>query len=468
VYIFSIVFPTHGVPMRQLVTVPVLITLLVIAMLSTTVAGQPAPVDKAALAAEVKAEFVHTWNAYKTYAWGHDGLRPLSKIPFDWYSTPLYLGPLEALDTMILMGMQSEADSTREFIVRNLSFDKDIFVKVFEINIRVVGSLLANYQLTGDERLLTLAKDLADRLIPAFKSPTGIPYAEVNLKTGAVRGTKTNPGEAGTLLVEFGTLSMLTHNSAYYNYAKNAYLKVFEARSAIGLVGEQLDCETGEWLKTDSHLSACIDSYYEYMVKCALLFDDEDCKIMWRESYMAINNYLLDSTTRGVWYGHADMNTGKRTKTWFGALDAFFPAVMALAGDVHGAADLMESCFHMWKRHGLEPEQFDYVKDEAASPRYLLSPEIMESAYYLYRKTNDPRYLEMGKVFLDSLKTYCRVDAGYAEINNLRTKEKLDRTETYFYAETLKYLYLLFAPPETLDFDKIIFNSEAHPIRRTW
>jgi len=424
--------------------------------------------EKARLAAEVKAEFLHSWNAYKTYAWGHDGLKPLSKTPYDWYNERLYMTPLDAMDTMILMGLKEEADSTRAYLLRNLSFDKDVYVKVFEINIRMLGGLLSNYQLTGDERLLALARDLGDRLIPAFRTPTGFPYVEVNLKTGAVRGTKTNPGEIGTLLVEFGTLSKLTGDVKYYNYAKNAFLNIFESQSDIGLVGDQIDCETGEWLRTDSHLSACIDSYYEYMVKCALLFDDEDCKIMWDSSYKAINTYLADTVGTQLWFGHADMNTGKRTKTWFGALDAFFPAVLVLTGDVERAAWLQESCFHMWKRHGIEPEDFDYKKNEAARPRFFLNPEIIESAYYLYRRTNDSRYLEMGKVFLDSLKTYCRVDAGYAELKSVITKEKSDRMESYFLAESLKYLYLLFAPAETLDFDRTIFNTEAHPIRRTW
>ena len=46
--------------------------------------------------------------------------------------------------------------------------------------------------------------------------------------------------------------------------------------------------------------------------------------------------------------------------------------------------------------------------------------------------------------------------------------EKADRMESFFLAETLKYAYLLFAPSETLDFDAITFNTEAHPLRATW
>ncbi|MBI3578187.1 MAG: glycoside hydrolase family 47 protein, partial [Ignavibacteriales bacterium] len=74
----------------------------------------------------------------------------------------------------------------------------------------------------------------------------------------------------------------------------------------------------------------------------------------------------------------------------------------------------------------------------------------------------------MGRVFLDSLKTYCRVEAGYAALKDVRTKEKMDALESYFFAETLKYLYLLFAPLETVDLNKVVFNTEAHPIQKTW
>jgi len=373
---------------------------------------------------------------------------------------------------MILMGLKEEADSVREFVATRLSFDHDIYVKNFEITIRLLGGLLSSYQLTGDERLLKLADDLGTRLLPVFNSPTGMPYVDVNLKTGAVRNPRTNPGEIGTLLVEFGTLSKLTGKPVYYNVAKNAVVQVYNRRSSIGLVGTWIDAETGKWLDSDSHVSACIDSYYEYMVKCALLFDDQDFKKMWDSSKAALNKYVADEAPSGLWYGHADMNTGKRTKTWFGALDAFFPAVLALSGDVERAARLQESCLKMWNKYGIEPEQFDYRKmDVPGDPkweRFFLNPEIMESAYYLYHFTQDPRYLQMGKTFLGGLKQHCRAEVGYAELKSAITKEKTDRMESYFLAETLKYLYLLFAPPETLDFKKVVFNTEAHPVRRTW
>jgi mannosidase alpha-like ER degradation enhancer 2 len=423
-------------------------------------------INTQALADSVRAQFLHAWKGYKKYAWGHDGYRPLSKTPYDWGGSPLYLTPLEALDTMTLMGFRDEADSTREFLVKNLSFNKDITVSVFEITIRVLGALVSNYELTGDQRLLALAESLATRLRPAFVTGTGLPYRKVNLKTGAVSGEITNPAEAGTLLLEWGTLTGLTGQAAYYNHAKIALLQLFESRSPLGLVGDAIDVNSSEWKSTDSHLTACIDSYYEYMIKGALLLGDSDCRAMWDSSYRAINTYLLDSSAAGFWYGHADMNTGKRTKRWFGALDAFFPAVQVLAGDIPRARRLMNSCYAMWVKHGIEPDQYDYAAREVKQPGYYLNPEIIESAYYLHHATGDSLYLRMGKVFLDSLVTYCRTDEGFAELKNVITKEKMDRMEPYFMAETMKYLYLLFAPPETLPFDGVIFTTEGHPLQR--
>jgi mannosidase alpha-like ER degradation enhancer 2 len=425
-------------------------------------------IDRPRLANEVRLEFLHAWDGYKKFAWGHDELKPVSNSYRDWYAEPFFMTALDGLDTMILMGLKEEADSTREFIATHLSFDKDVYVKNFEFTIRFLGGLQSTYQLTGDMRLLRLAEDLANRLLPVFNSPTGMPYVDVNLKTGAVRGTISNPAEIGTLLLEYGTLSKLTGNPRYASAAKRALNKLFERRSPIGLVGESIDVTTGTWMSTESHVSGMIDSYYEYLLKSARLFDDSECKQMWETSLRAINRYLADSVETGLWFGHVNMYTGKRTRTDFGSLDAFLPAVLALGGNLRRASMLEDACLRMWNRFGIEPEQINYSTMEAVAAEYHLRPEIIESAYYLFHYTQDSRYLEMGKIFFDSLRTYCRTPSGYAELRSVRTKEKADAMESFFLAETLKYLYLLFAQPETIDFENVTFNTEAHPLRRTW
>ena len=438
--------------------------------------------SRVTLANEVRKEFLHAWRGYKQYAWGHDDLKPLTKSYHDWYAEPLLMTPVDALDTMTLMGLNSEAKSTREYIATHLSFNKDIDVQNFEITIRLLGGLLSNYEITGDNRLLNLAEDLGNRLLPVFNSPTGLPYRYVNLKTGAVRGNVTNPAEAGTLLIEFGTLARLTHRQIFYDKAKRALVEIYNRRSPLGLVGTWINVETGQWTDTDSHISGAIDSYYEYLLKCAILFNDHDCRRMWTESIKAINKYLTPEVSRyanrtidgrtdlgwvpELWYGHADMNSGKRTATTYGALDAFFPAVLALSGDLHGARRLQSSSFRMWRLHDIEPEELDFSDLRVTSPGYQLRPEIVESTYYLYHFTRDPKYLRMGETMWRDFVKYCRTDAGYAALKSVVTKEKNDSMQSFLFAETFKYFYLLFAPPRTLNFDKVIFNTEAHPMRR--
>ena len=190
---------------------------------------------------------------------------------------------------------------------------------------------------------------------------------------------------------------------------------------------------------------------------------------MWLESVAAVNRHLADDDAKGaLWYGHADMQTGRRTATSYGALDAFFPAVLALSGNTERARRLQASSLKMWRAHGIEPERLDYRTMKVTGAGYPLRPEIVESAYYLHHFTGDPRYLSEGAEMFEDFVKHCKTDTAYAALKSVETKEKEDNMESFLFAETFKYFYLLFAPPRTLDFDKVIFNTEAHPIRRTW
>jgi len=160
------------------------------------------------------------------------------------------------------------------------------------------------------------------------------------------------------------------------------------------------------------------------------------------------------------------MLTGEPTATVFGALDAFFPAVLALAGDLDRARRLHASCIKMWTMHGIEPERFDYRTMRIVNGAYPLRPEVAESTYYLHALTGDPRYREMGEVLFESFVRYCRSEVGYASLRDVVTKEQSDEMHSFCLSETLKYFYLLFASPETLNFRKVVFTTEAHPIQR--
>ncbi len=430
-------------------------------------APSPAVPDRAALAAQTREELRHAWRGYERYAWGHDELKPVSRTAHDWYGESLLMTPVDALDTLLLAGLRDEAERAKALILEKLSFDRDVPVKNFEITIRLLGGLLSAHQATGDPRLLALADDLGTRLLPAFASPTGMPYMFVNLKTGKTSGARSNPAEIGTLLLEFGTLSKLTGKPVFYEKAKRALTALYERRSPIGLVGEEIDVETGQWLSPASHVGGGIDSYYEYLLKAARLFGDADCERMWRESLRALNGRLADEAPSGLWYGQVDMNTGKRTASEFGALHAFLPGVLVLGGDLAHARRLQDSCLAMWKLRGIEPELLDYRTMRVLSPEYPLRPEIIESAFYLYRFTKDPKYLEMGRTFFDAIRARCRTEAGYTVLKSVDSGEQGDLMPSYFLAETLKYFYLLFSE-EPWDFERTVFNTEAHPLRRTW
>lgn len=60
-----------------------------------------------------------------------------------------------------------------------------------------------------------------------------------------------------------------------------------------------------------------------------------------------------------------------------------------------------------------------------------------------------------------------QVEHGYAGIRDVRkAPPKHDDTQqSFFLAETLKYLYLMFGSNAEVSLDEWVFNTEAHPLR---
>ncbi|KAF6027896.1 EDEM2 [Bugula neritina] len=200
---------------------------------------------------KAKRMFYHAYDGYMQYAYPLDELRPITCDGHDtWGSYSLSL--IDALDTLIVLGNYSEFRRVVDIILTKSDFDKDINVSVFETNIRVVGGLLSAHLFSHrggldlepgwpcNGPLLRLAESLARRLLPAFDTPTSMPYGTVNLKYGVPVGETpvTCTAGVGTFMVEFGALSRLTGDPIFENVASRAMDALWKARSPIGLVGK--------------------------------------------------------------------------------------------------------------------------------------------------------------------------------------------------------------------------------------
>lgn len=419
------------------------------------------------LAKEVIGETIRSWHAYKQYAWGHDVLAPLTKTAKDWYEKPLYISPIDAYSTLYVMGLDNEANEIEQYVMDSLNFDVDIDAKIFEVNIRILGGLLSMYDLSGHPAILDKARDFADRMLPAFDTKTGIPTYWVNLQTGVARGDTVNVAEAASYTFEMGILSYYTKDPKYYQAGKKATLAIYNRRSDLGLIGDVINVETGEWVSAQSHICAGVDSYYEYLYKSYRLFGDEELGEIWRSGIAKVNKYLPEQHKGKTFYGRVNMYTGEHTSAVITLYDAFLPAMLAYSGDVERATDLQQTWQWLWNTYGLEPMVYDYREGNPNYPAYDLNPEIMESAYYLFKITGDSAYYAMNEGFWRDIKKHCRTEAAFASVADVQTMEQKDYMPTFFFAETLKYLYLTFSNQNAWPFGEYMFNTEAHIFKRS-
>ncbi|XP_071551477.1 ER degradation-enhancing alpha-mannosidase-like protein 3 [Panulirus ornatus] len=385
---------------------------------------------------------------------------------------------VDSLDTLVVMGDIEEFDRALRLVVRDVSFDNDVVVSVFETNIRMVGGLLSGHvmaehlnQLYGAlgwyrGELLTMARDLATRLLPAFNTTTGIPHAKVNLKYG-MKSPKLQSSRdtctacAGTIILEFAALSRLTGDSIFEEKARQAMDCLWSQRHrGSDLVGTVLNVHSGDWVRRDSGVGAGIDSYYEYLLKAYVLLGDEGYLERFNRHYSAVMKYISQGPMLLDVHMHRPHTT---SRNFMDALLAFWPGLQVLKGDIKPAIETHEMLYQVIQRHNFLPEAFttDFQVHWGQHP---LRPEFLESTYLLYLATDDPYYLKVGEQVLRSLQKHAWVPCGYAAVKDVRTGVHEDRMDSFVLSETFKYLYLLFAKPSDLifDLDQFIFTTEAH------
>lgn len=430
--------------------------------------------DWAALAREVRDAMRWAWAQYRSHAWGKDEIKPRSggSSSFPLKDHHLGLSLIEAMDTLWVMALDDEFAAALAWVKDELSFDVDGEVSVFESSIRLVGGLLSAHHACGDPVLLAKARDLADRLRPAFATPTGFPYRYVNLRTGAVRDTATNPAEIGTYLPEWGTLSRLTGDRTYHDLARQAAVALFARRSKLDLLGTRIHALTGAWLDPRATIGSCADSYYEYLWDSWQLFGDREMLTMYRTCTAAILKHQADRRGGALWFADVDMTTGARLNTRQDELAAFYAGLLAQGGDQAAGAAYAESWSAVQDRYGVLPEEWDYATGTPTQRSNALRPELADSAFTLWLIDGHPRWRELGARHFLAMKRWNRAPFGYADLADVTARPMVqnDHCPGYWWSEQMKYYYLLFADTPRFDYRRNYLSTEGNVLlglRRT-
>ncbi|KAF9247222.1 glycoside hydrolase family 47 protein [Melanogaster broomeanus] len=417
----------------------------------------------------------HGFNNYMSRGRGPDWENP-GNIAFNDVSGNFSLTLIDVLDTLVVLDDRPGFQDAVKNVIDWVSFDVNTKPQVFETTIRVLGGLLSGHQFASEPnqpfylpwyrgQLLDMAYDLGKRLLPAFATPTGLPYARLNLRHGVRRGESldTCTAGAGSLMLEFATLSRLTGDERFEKAAYKAYFALWNRKSDLGLVGNTINIWNGLWNPPEvTGIGAGIDSFYEYALKWYILSGEVEFLDVWHEGYAAVMRYARSPD--GHWFRSVNPHTGDQAYTTIDSLSAFWPGLQVLGGDVQNAIKSHLIYWNIWRRHSGLPEVWDVHFMQATSFQYPLRPEFIESTWYLYRATRDTYYLDVGERVLRDIIARSKVECGLAGIQDLRTNARDDRMESFALSETLKYLYLLFDEENRLhkDDSHYVLTTEGH------
>lgn len=394
--------------------------------------------DKAVWARRKQAvvdAFTTSWDHYAEYAWGMDEFHPISRtsknLGCEWQSDscpPTGWIIVDALDTAIMMNLTSRVAQAREWISTSLDFSKvDSEMSTFETTIRILGGLLSAHYLStnfphlapladddlgakGEDLYIEKAVDLADRLLGAFDTPTGIPLSSCILNSSTGVGSRGDGGmastaEATTLQLELKYVSKLTGEPLYWQRAEQVMAAVDAPRHEGGLVPIYIDPQTGQFRQETIRLGSRGDSYYEYLIKQYLQTGRRETVYldMWNEALLGVKQYLITWGKDSNFTVLAERQTGLH-QPLTGKMDhlvCFLPGAIALAltngaelgqaktglgeawtrehdQNLRLAEELAKTCYGMYlvTPTGLAPEITYFELDLEGTPSWNTSDEF--------------------------------------------------------------------------------------------
>ncbi|PNY25799.1 alpha-1,2-Mannosidase [Tolypocladium capitatum] len=468
--------------------------------------------------AAVRRAFKRSYDAYRTHAWMRDELMPVSgrhKDPFGGWAATL----VDSLDTLWIMGFKDEfAVASAAACTIDWADTTARAANLFETTIRHLGGLLSAYDLSGDRALLDKALELGEMLYHGFDTPNRMPGFWLNFeeaRTGQlVAGLNDPSASPASLCVEFTRLSQLTGDPKFYDATDRVtrFLERTQNETLLpGMWPTTLDFQNEQAVSSQFTLGALADSLYEYLPKMHALLGgvDDTYEKMYRVSMDTAVRHLLfrpmlpdqkDVLFTGDWHANAadkfmpnsqhltcfvggmfglggrlfdideHVSLGERLARGCGWAYASFPTgVMPEIFDLMPCKTL-EPCAwdeDLWRKHGDTnlAKGFTNARDR----RYLLRPEAIESIFILYRITGKPELQDIAWDMFQSIMRSTETELANSAISDVtETGEtnKVDSMESFWMAETLKYFYLIFSPPDLISLDEFVLNTEAHPLRR--
>ncbi|KAH9026209.1 glycoside hydrolase family 47 protein [Lactarius pseudohatsudake] len=474
--------------------------------------GLKLPYDTTRDLASVVEMFTDSYSTYHAYAFGHDEVAPVRKEPVDsrngWGATivdamttmastlPRPPIPFTFQSCVLTRALQTQFDEALDF-VREIDFSRSNTpdtVSVFESTVRYVGGLLSAYELNGqgDQFLVDKAKQLADKLSVAWVQENKIPYGSVDFNTSS----PTSISEAGSLTLEWARLSKYTGDDKYRQLAEGAALAIANNPAPFpGLPAQGIDPSTGQptW-------GAGSGSYFEYLIKYPRLSNTDDTTFAdaWLTAVDSSIKYLKQTSTFGDHVYLADIDDNGSVQPVGSHIACFHAGNWMLGGKllnnqtiVDLALELNDGCWNTYAGDatGIGPEAFSYATGLAGtadgvppdqlqfyrmngyyilSPIYVQRPEVLESNFYAWRVTGNEKYLHRARIAVNDFYTYLKISTGgFAGISDVMNPNKgiTDETQSFWFAEVLKYLYLTFDDPSHISLNDYVFNTEAHPFK---
>ncbi|KAG9295329.1 hypothetical protein G9A89_013358 [Geosiphon pyriformis] len=450
---------------------------------------------------QVKQAFKRSWDAYEKDAWGYDLYHPVSHNGSNLVGIGVGFTIVDSLDTLLIMKLDEEYKKAREWVATKLDFNQDSSAQIFEITIRVLGGLLSAYHLSGNDKLyLEKSKDLGDRLMASFSTPSAVlPYLFVNLRSGSGTLDFIGLAEAGTLNLEFRYLSHLTGDEKYWRAAEKIIFHIDGLEKLDGLCPLRLNVTSGEFDSPWIRVGGNGDSYYEYLLKSYIQTAGTEpiYRRLWNEAVFGIKKHLIAYSLPNNRLHFGEIVQYPRDLTNNHVMDhltCFMGGALALGSitnpqnpksrltdneDFKVAVELTETCaqLYFFTATNIAPEIVKFEMSSRIKPDFdilpgqthnQLRPETIESFYYLWKITGDLKYREWGWTIFEAFEKYAKLEDGaYFELQDVRnvTSAKRDKMESFWLTETLKYFYLLFDDPDNdrFPFDKFVFTTEAHP-----